>query len=145
MPVSRMFSGLLSLVLFLAWAPAQAEKVMEIDGLSIHYSAFTSAFLQPNVAKNYGITRSRFRGVLTISVLKEEDGSQHALVTGEAINLSSQVKKLDFKEVKEGNSVYYIATFPYTDKEHLRFEVNVVPENEKRAHSLSFNQVFYVD
>lgn len=145
MPVSRMFTGLLSLVFFLAWAPAQAEKAMEIDGLSIHYSAFTSAFLQPNVAKNYGITRSRFRGVLTISVLKEEEGSQHAFITGKAINLSSQEKALVFKEVKEANSVYYIATFPYTDKEHLRFEVDVTPENENRTHSLSFKQVFYVD
>lgn len=145
MPVPHFFTKILPLLFVLAWAPVQAEQLLEIDDYSIHYSAFTSAFLQPNVAKNYGITRSRFRGVLTISVLKEEKGSQHAFITGKAINLSSQEKALVFQEVKEGNSIYYIATFPYTDKEHLRFELDITPEGEARTHALSFKQIFYVD
>jgi len=115
----------------------------------VHYSAFNSAFLQPAVAKTYGVSRSRYQGVVSISLMKHGDEanpkSHGAFITGKAVNLSSQEKSLKFTEVKEGDAIYYISTFPYVNNEHLRFEIQVTPEGDERPHNLTFKQWFYVD
>ena len=49
---------------------AQAEQKEVMGDWNVHYIAFGSGFLTPEIAKNYGITRSKYNGVVNISVLK---------------------------------------------------------------------------
>ena len=89
--------------------PANAEQKQVLGSWDVHYIALNSTFLTPKVAKQYGIVRSKFNGLLNISVLDRQDKSaQSVILTGEAKNLLGVVKPLTFKEVKEGQATNLI-------------------------------------
>jgi hypothetical protein len=127
---------------------ALAEKAVELDGYVIHYNALSTDFLSPEVAKLYGISRSKNRGMLNITVLKKHMGLASlpvpAIVTASAVNLSNQTKALAPREVTDGGAIYYIAEFPVSDKEMLEFNISVRPEGGK-THDLSFTQQFHTN
>ena len=50
---------------------------------------------------------------------------------------------LDFKEVIEGDSIYYLAQVDFTNEEILRFEVEIQQGNQFQK--LQFQQKFYAD
>ena len=54
---------------------ALAENSTTAGGFTIHHNAFTTSTLTPEVAKAYGIQRSKFRGMLNVSVIKEKEGT----------------------------------------------------------------------
>lgn len=62
-----LFALLLSAALFCI--PAQAEQKQQVGDFAIHYIALSSTFLTPNIAKTYGIKRSRYTGLVNIAVL----------------------------------------------------------------------------
>jgi len=71
-------------------------------------------------------------GMLNISVLKNPGDDQLpkpriAKVTGSLKNLIGQSKSLEFKEIKETNAVYYIATFRFDEEEVYRINLQVQP------------------
>lgn len=94
------------------------------DRWEIHYIALNTTFLTPKIAATYGITRGPDRGLVNISVL--EDGQPVARpLRGSFRNLLGQTTTLRFEEVREGESVYYLAPFRFQDRETLRFELEV--------------------
>ena len=127
---------------------AQAEKALELDGYVIHYNALGTDFLSPQVAKLYGIARSKNRAMLNVTVLKKHMGLASlpvpATVTANAVNLSNQTKPLAFRQVADGGAIYYIAEFSVADNETLEFNVKVRPEGGK-THDLSFTQQFHTN
>ena len=66
-----------------------------------------------------------------------------ARVSGGATNLASQMKMLDFEEIREGEAIYYISTFSFDQKEHFTFDVDVeiVPTGE--TSELKWRQQFW--
>ncbi|PCJ49602.1 MAG: hypothetical protein COA74_05470 [Gammaproteobacteria bacterium] len=123
----------------------QAEQLIEADGFKIHYNAFNSSLLTPEVVNQYGIERSTSLGVLTLSVLDKSDKAVSAFIMGDAKNPISQLTKLEFTKITEGHSIYYIATFNFADKEKLNFDIIVVPEGITHKIKLQFKQQFYVE
>ncbi len=66
---------LLALSLFTTAAKAeqQAGAQYKILGpFEVHYIAFPSTFIQPDIAKNYDLVRSPSKGIINISVLKKQ-------------------------------------------------------------------------
>lgn len=126
---------------------AKAEYSETFGQYTVHYNAFSSDTIQPNVAKVYNITRSKNRGLLTISVVKNSESKMGspvvATVSAEATNLTGQLKTIDIQEIKEGNSVYYISQFPVADKEVLDFTVQVQPEHQGDPQTIKFRQQFF--
>jgi len=56
---------------------ANAELKQTFGDYEVHYNAFNSTFLQPDVAANYQVQRSKYRGLVNITVLqKQPDGSK---------------------------------------------------------------------
>ena len=123
----------------------QAEQLIKSDGYNIHYNAFNSTMLTPEVVNQYGIERSSSLGVLTISVLDKSEKAVNAYVVGSSKNAISQLTTLDFKKITEGQSIYYIATFNFADKEQLNFDITVVPEGLTHKIKLNFKQQFFVE
>ncbi|SDH46423.1 protein of unknown function [Pseudomonas benzenivorans] len=123
--------------------PALAERKQSFGDLDVHYSAFNSGFLQPEIAAAAGLSRSKTQGVINISVLKAGKAS-NASVDGQVRNLLGQSYALKFKEVNEGEAIYYLAQFPFEDREMLRFTINV-KAGDGVAHSFDFNQEFFPD
>ena len=136
---------LLLAVLLVSSSALQAEKMLGTDAHNIHYNAFNSSMLTPEIATLYGIERSSSLGVINISVLNKADRAVTAFIDGSAKNPLSQITTLKFNKVTEENAIYYIATFNFADKEHLTFNIVVVPEGEKQLTKLSFSQQFFVE
>lgn len=138
--MTRIALLLMSLCLSL---PAMAEQKQSYGDLDVHYSAFNSGFLQPDVAAATGLIRSKTQGVVNVAVLKAGTAS-NAKVSGSVKNLLGQSTALNFKEVKEGQAIYYLAQFPFEQRETLRFTLSVQAADGV-PHSFDFNQEFFPD
>ena len=124
--------------------PANAEQKQVLGSWDVHYIALNSTFLTPKVAKQYGIVRSKFNGLINISVLdKRSQKAQSVIMTGEAKNLLGVIKKLTFKEVNEGDAIYYLASLPFADREQYRISIEI--NDGKTQKSLKFQHKFYAD
>ncbi|MDF2179502.1 DUF4426 domain-containing protein [Aliiglaciecola sp. CAU 1673] len=123
---------------------ANAEQMQQLGRWDVHYMVVTSTFLTPEVASAYGIQRSNYNAVVNISVLDSENKkAQEAAVTGQAVNLIGVVKELDFKQINEGEAIYYIAVLPFRDQEQYKFEISVQKGGETQK--LKFEQKLYPD
>ncbi|MEI6894761.1 MAG: DUF4426 domain-containing protein [Colwellia sp.] len=125
---------------------AYAENMKKLGTMNVHYSAIGSTFFTPEIAKTYGITRSRYNALINISVLdnsKQGSPAKTVSLIGQAKNNLGQLKVLDFKEVKEGDAIYYLAQVSYHNEETLHFDIMINDGKEK--HQLKFSQKFYVD
>lgn len=134
-------------VLSIAFATvSNAENMKKMNGINVHYIALSSTFLTPEIAKAYGIERSRYKGLVNISVLdntQEGTPSKTVIINGKARNDVGQIKSLDFTEVVEGDAVYYLAQVSYTNEETIYFDINITDKGKQ--HNLKFSQKFYVD
>ncbi len=134
----------LSALLLLAVLPLQAEQKKQLGSWDVHYIAFNATFLTPEVASQYGLIRSKFNAIINISVLNSSDQqAQKASLTGTASNLLSQQRTLDFKEVTEGDAVYYLATLPFRDQETYTFKIDIRQGNQ--VQTLNFRQTLYAE
>lgn len=139
-----MRSSLICLLTLLLALPAMAERKHSVGEYDIHYIAFNSGFLQPDIAAATGLVRSKTQGVINISVLKSGKPNA-AQVSGTMKNLLGQNYPLSFKQIREGDqAIYYIAQFPFDSRETLRFNVNVQPAGAT-AINFDFNQEFFPD
>jgi len=119
---------------------AKPDRQEKFGDVTVHYSAFTSSYLTPEVAAAAGLTRSKNQGVMNIAVLKADKPST-ASVTGTVKDLTGRSNKLTFKQITEQGAVYYIAQFPIDQQETLTFTVNV--EAAGAANSFSFDQELF--
>ncbi len=134
-----------SLSLFLM-GNVSAENMKKLGNMNVHYMAIGSTFFTPEIAKVYGITRSRYNGLINISVLDNSQKGTPAKtvsITGKAKNNLGQFKNLTFKEVKEGGAIYYLAQVNYSNEETIHFDIMINDGKEKQQ--LKFSQTFYVD
>ena len=69
--MTRTAAALLASFLIALPLPAQAEQARDFGDYVIHYNALTTDFLAPEVARDYGIRRSKHRGLVNISVQKK--------------------------------------------------------------------------
>jgi hypothetical protein len=121
-----------------------AEQKQVLGSWDVHYIALNTTFLTPQVAKQYGIVRSKFNALINISVLDRKDKSaQSVVLTGDAKNLIGVIKKLTFKQVKEGKAIYYLAVLPFSDLEQYRISININDGLEQKT--LKFQHKFYAD
>lgn len=126
----------------------QAENATRTGGYTIHHNALTSDVLAPQVAQAYGIQRSTSRGMVNIAVMRDKAGTMGEPVTAQielnARNLMGQKREdVSLREVREANAIYYIADFPVAHREHLIFEMEVIPQGETSALRARFDQEFY--
>lgn len=126
--------------------PSYAEQAIYSPDYDIHYNAFNTMMVPPEVAQSYGFTRARNRALLNISVL--DSSSKKALpavVTGTRTNIVGQLLPLEFVQIKEQNAIYYIAQLRFTEEEMWRFELQIQPDLNADAIPLKFSQTFYLE
>lgn len=139
-------------LLFSSFTLAEQKKIFTgSDGAEyeVHYIAFTSTFLQPEIARKYDLVRSRAMGMVNISVLKVlEDGRREAvgaLVDINAKNEIQQVQHMNFQQIIEGKSIYYIGQVQYREGEILTFDAVIYPQGVVDPFRLRFTHNFYND
>lgn len=128
---------------------ASAENSTKESGYTIHHNAFPTAILTPEIANNYQIVRSKYRGMLNVSVIKEQEGTTgtavSAKIEAQATNLTGQISNIQLREIREESAIYYIADFPIVDNETLRFSLDVLPEGSDRHIKANLQQQFFID
>ncbi|MEF1256260.1 MULTISPECIES: DUF4426 domain-containing protein [unclassified Vibrio] len=127
--------------------PSWAGQFKTIKDVEVHYSAFNSTFLTAQVARNYKLKRNAYSAILNISVLDNSQAGKPAItaqITGTSKNLLGQTRQLNFREVQEGDAIYYLAEFPISQEEQLTFDLDV-NAGIKGTGRLKFTQKFYVE
>ncbi|MBZ6065679.1 DUF4426 domain-containing protein [Aeromonas schubertii] len=123
--------------------PGQAEQMKEVGPWNVHYSAFASSFLTPEVATQYQVERSRYNGIINIAVQDKQGIPQSVGITGEARNLTGTVRPLYFREVREGKAIYYLAELPYRNEDTYRITLTLMGNGQRWP--LEFQHTFYVE
>lgn len=133
--------GLL-VVLWLAAGTALAERMVRFGAYEAHYSLVPTTMLKPAIATRYDLTRARDRALLNVSVLDGNDAPVRAKVSGVVRDLLGQTSDIAFREVAEGEAVYYLAEIRHGDQDVLRFAIDVeTPDG--MVHELAFQQKLY--
>jgi hypothetical protein len=123
----------------------KAEQSQDFGEYTVHYIAVNSTFIAPEIAERYGIVRSARNAFLNISVIKNNGAAVPAQITGEKANFLSQNSMINFIEVIEGDAIYYIGQFDFSNAENLRFNVEVQPENSGPVYSLTWTTKLYIN
>ena len=135
--------------LLLAMTPfaVHAEQSQSFGDYVIHYNAFATGELSPAIAKTYGITRSKNRALLNVTVLKKMLGTTGqpvtATVKATAANMSRQLQTLDPREVHEGNAIYYLSEVNVNDQDTMEFNIDVTPTGHDQTAHIQFRQQFF--
>ena len=132
-----------SLLLSLA-LPVSAGS-MRVGELRVYFNALPSTELTPDVARQYGITRSANRALLNVSVRRGEPGADVAVpaqVQAVATNLSGQRMDVRLREVRDGDALYYLGDARISGQDTLTFELTVTVEGEAPM-TATFKQEFF--
>jgi hypothetical protein len=132
--------------LLASW-PAVADTSTSADGYAIHHNAFGADTLSPTIAQRYGIQRSKARGVLNVTVIKEKAGTTGfptmARVEVQVASLAGRTQRIPMREVKEQDAVYYIGEFPVHNQETLKFKIEATPAGASKAIKAETSQQFF--
>lgn len=141
------YALLLSWIIFTQWVIA--ENSTQVDGYTIHHNALTTDVLTPNVAQAYNIQRSKNRGMLTVSVLKNQPSATgipvKATIKVIATNLNSQLRSIALHEINEGGAIYYIGDFRISNEETLNFQLEVTPDGSDKSYTAKLSQEFFTE
>ena len=142
---------LLVIILVLAGgssAGALAQQSERFGPFELHYSVVNTTFLKPEVAAAYGITRGKRRAILNLAlreVLDDDSVARTMLLKGRTRDLLQKGQELEFQEIREGQSIYYIAEFKFINEEWRFFEIDFRPEGTDKTLSYKFKQQMYTD
>jgi hypothetical protein len=121
---------------------ALAEQYKTLGDWDVHYMVINTSFLTPDVARNYGLQRSKYQGLVNISVLNSDSKeAQNVDVSGSAVNLLGTKKTLEFRKVEEGDAIYYLAVLPFRHQEKYRFAIDIRHGNT--VETLNFKHTFF--
>lgn len=136
--------ALTAFVLMMVAGSIAAEQLQKFGDIEVHYVVVNASFLDPAVASRYGVVRGKDRAFVNLSVLDRDGKSIDATVTGTTLNLLNQESVLTFAETKEADSIYYIAPIKFTDRDTLRFRIDVVV-TDRQPMRVEFQQQMFVD
>jgi hypothetical protein len=127
--------------------PAAFADEQTFGDHTVYYQAVNSTFLTPEIAEQYGIVRSERRAFLNVAIVRNEsDGSTTpvtATLNGVKHNLLQQSEPIEFKMVREGEAIYYIGQFDFSNAEVLRFTLEVAPEGQEPSHPVEWSTQLY--
>ncbi|WP_372881062.1 DUF4426 domain-containing protein [Psychromonas sp.] len=143
--LTQAYQAFLIAALFCFNTSGIAAQFQTFNNLEVHYIALTSTFLQPDIAQKYTIKRSKYNAIINISVLDKNAGNKavSAVISGTGKNLLGQSHDLNFIEIKEGDAVYYIADYPFSNEEIVNFNITITAQEQ--TNTLKFQHKFYVD
>jgi len=123
-----------------------AASDVDIGDYIVHFSAQSTDHLSPEIARAYGIVRSKNRAMLTVSVLKE--GSTTGVladITVETVNLAGQLKNVTMRKIQEQDAIYYIGETAVANRETLIFNISITPEGATDTSQVRFTREFYTN
>ncbi|MCB1705817.1 MAG: DUF4426 domain-containing protein [Halioglobus sp.] len=147
MRVSAHIRSTFILWLALLAGPALAQQSETFGPYELYYSVVNTTFLEPAIAATYGITRGEKRAILNLAVREKlgDDSEARAMVLqGKTWDLM-QNQALEFREIREGEAIYYIAEFPFINEEWRFFEIDFKPDGAQQSYTFKFKHQLYTD
>lgn len=126
---------------------AQAQQSETFGPYELYYSVVNTTFLDPKVAETYGITRGEKRAILNLAVRENLTDSSEAramVLQGRTSDLIQQ-QTLEFREVREGEAIYYIAEFAFINEEWRFFDIDFRPAGAEQTYNFEFKHQLYVE
>lgn len=133
-------------------APLETSK--KFGDYEIFFNAIPSMTLLPEMAAKYRIERAKDIAYINITVFKRNGSNtvmRAATLKGTSSDLMTN-KPLEFREMREGDSIGYIAQVRYDNREVLRFDVKIQPELAAgeiapvgSPFAISFTRKFYIE
>jgi hypothetical protein len=140
----RMKTWIAAALLFALSLPAGANS-MRVGDLYVYYNALPSTQLTPEIARQYGVTRSANRALLNVSVRRGEPGADVAVpatVRAVATNLAGQRNTVAMREVRDGEALYYLGEARVSGQDTLTFELEIIVQGQAPM-SAVFKQEFF--
>ncbi len=148
--MNRLPTAVLLIGLLAVSSGAVAQQSMDFENYEVHYNAINSSQIPAQVAQAYGIRRSSSSVLLTITVMKKEEGTYGTPVRAEikasGINLTGQRQNIDMREASDaGGAVYYLGELSVRNMELFNFTVTIEIEGEKLPMVVKFRKQFYTE
>ena len=98
----------------------------------VYFSSIDSRLVPPLVARAHGLPRGPRYLTVSVSVHEVESGKAvSALVRGEVNNLLAQQVDLQFREVRENDALYYLATYTADQQDTHHYRLIVEPQGKQ--------------
>lgn len=141
--------AVLSLACLAFLSPQSHAGSKDFGEFQVHWSVFPSTFLAPGIARENNLKRSKGIGIVNIAIMREtENGGLEPVsgqVEGKVLNNVQQVKFLGFRRVQEGNAVYFIAEYQYSNAELMTFEITARPTGAQQDLPVRFTHTLLND
>ncbi|HKK55640.1 DUF4426 domain-containing protein [Marinobacter sp.] len=138
---------LLTVVILLLVASTSQAGSKDFGEYVVQWSVFPSTFLTPEVAKENDLNRSRGIGVVNIVIMSAaEDGGMDTVsgqVEGKVLNEVQQPTFLAFRRIQEGDAVYFIAEYQYSNAELMTFEITARPTGGQSDLPVRFSHTLF--
>lgn len=128
--------------------PVFAESSKVVGNYTLHYIAVNSTFIDAKIAQQYKIKRGKRSAFINIAVLRNDKSTGtpvEARLDGSVRNLMQQSNKLAFQQVREGDAIYYLGQFEFSNGEKLHLKVDVQPEGKGDTYTLEWDTQLYSD
>lgn len=130
-------------------APAMAEESTKAGEFTIYHSAFNAENLTPEIAAAFNIQRSKYRGVLNVSVIRERPKaigtSVKALVDVDLMADKDHKQSIAMHEVESEGATSYLGEFPIADGQEIAFEIRVRPAGADESTVILMKQEFFTE
>jgi len=126
-------------------AESHTKTSKEYTDHIVYFNAFPTDSLPSQMTKQYGLKRSKNYAMINISVMEKAAGVPTGVkskVTGNLKNLMGQSRVIEFREIKEGIAIYYIAQIGIQTKEIINFNIDIVPEGSSEKYEIKFSKQF---
>jgi hypothetical protein len=125
------------------------ESSKDFGDYVLYFNALNTDQLSPEIAREYGIVRSKSRALLNVSIHRKQEGAATQAVTGavsaSAINLNGQLKTMTLREIREDTAIYYIGELAISDGEVLIYTIDATPSNDPSRFTVRFKKQFFVE
>ena len=140
----RPLPALTGFFLTLLTAFAHGEQFERFGDLEVHYNVFNSTSISAAMSERYELKRGEDIAYVNVAGRRrEDDGTTSAVklaLEGEVANLIGQTRPLEFLLVEEPGAVYYILTTRFSDRETLRFRLQVTDTETGRTYPMEFQK-----
>ena len=134
--------GLVFALLLALPITVSAQQSDRFGDYEIHYSAMPTGLLNEDIAQSYGILRSRTRGMIMVTVLR--DGQPvTARVDITARDINEEITEIGARRVRDSGWVSYVGTFGVKEGEALTFTITVNPHAGGGPFDMAFRQTFF--
>ncbi len=136
-------------LLLVAAPPAGAQQSERYDAYELYYSVVNTTFISPETAARYSIVRGDDEAILNLALREHlSDGSSRPVamtLEGTSRDLMQRGGKLAFREIREGQAIYYIAPLQFIDREWRHFDVTFTPEGSDQHYTFKYKHQLYSD